>query len=63
MVRDLMAVAMVGMHQINDVFMGVDMLLDLGVMFRDNLRQFGEVMGDRAGVRRQQHTNRQGDGQ
>jgi hypothetical protein len=63
MIRDLMAVAMVGMHQINDVFMGVAMLFDLGMMLGDDLCQFSEVMGDRAGVRRQQHTNRQGDGE
>ena len=63
MIRDLMAVTMVGMHQINDVFMGVAMLFDLGMMLNDDLCQFSEVMGDRAGVRRQQHTNRQSDGE
>jgi hypothetical protein len=63
MVRDLMAVAMMSMHQINDVFMGVAMLFDLGMMLGDDLCQFGEVMGDRAGVCGQQHTNRQGDGE
>lgn len=63
MICDLMAVAMVGMHQINDVFMGVAMLFDLGMMLGDDLCQFSEVMSDRAGVRRQQHTNRQSDGE
>jgi hypothetical protein len=46
MVRYLMAVAMKGMHQIKDVFMGVTMLFDLGVMLSNDLRQFGEVMCD-----------------
>ena len=63
MVRDLMAVAMIGMHQVNDVLMGVAMFFNLGMMFGDNLCQFVEVMGDRAGVCGQQHTNRQGDGE
>ena len=46
MIRDLMAVAMICMHQINDVFMGVAMLFDLGVMLGDDLCQFVEVMRD-----------------
>lgn len=58
MIRDLMAVSMIGMYQINDVFMGVAMLFDLGMMFSDDLCQFGEIMSDRTGVRRQEHTNR-----
>ena len=62
MIRNLMAVAMIGMHHINDVFMGVAVFFNLGVMFRDDLCQFGEIMGDRTGVRRQEHTNRQSDG-
>jgi hypothetical protein len=63
MVRDLVAVVMIGMHQVNDVFMCMSMCFDLGMMFRDDLCQFGEVMGDRTGVRGQEHTKRQGDGQ
>jgi len=63
MIRDFMAVAVIGMHQINDVFMGVAVLVDLGMMLGDDLCQFSEVMSDRAGVRRQEHTNRQGDGE
>ena len=46
MIRDLMDVVMIGMHQVNDVFMGVAMFFDLGVMLSNDLRQFGEVMGD-----------------
>jgi len=62
MIRDLMDVVMIGMHQVNDVFMGVAMFCNLGVMFRDDLCEFREIMGDRTGVRRQEHTNRQSDG-
>jgi len=63
MIRDLMAVAVIGMHQINDVFMGMAMFFNLGMMLGDDLCQFSEVMGHRAGVRGQEHTNRQGDGE
>jgi hypothetical protein len=63
MIRDLMAVAMIGMHQVNDVFVGMAMFFDLDMMFRDDLCQFGEVMGDGTGVCGQEHTNRQSDGQ
>lgn len=62
MIRDLMAVAIVGVHQINDVLMGVAVLFDLRVVFRNDLCQFRKIMGDRARVRRKQHTNRQSDG-
>lgn len=63
MIRNLMAVAMIGMHQVNDVFMCVAVFFDLGMMFRDDLCQFGEVMGDRTRVRGQEYTNRQCDGE
>ena len=63
MICDLMAVTMIGMHQVNDVFVGVAMFFDLGMMFRDDLCQFGEIMSDRTRVRGQEHTNRQSDGQ
>jgi wobble nucleotide-excising tRNase len=55
MIRDLMAVAIVGVHQINDVLMGVTMFFDLCVVFRDDLRKFCKIMGDRTGVRRKDH--------
>jgi len=62
-VRDFMAVVVIDMHQVNHVFMGVAMFFDLGMMFRDNLCQLGDIMGDRTGVCGQNHTNRQKDSQ
>lgn len=51
MIRDLVAVTMICMHQVSDIFMGVAMFFDLGLMLRDDLCQFCEVMGSRARVR------------
>lgn len=62
-ISNLMAMAMIGVHHINDVFMGVAVFFNLGVMFRDDLCEFREIMGDRTGVRRQEHSYRQSDGQ
>lgn len=62
-VCDLMIVVKICMHHIHYVLMGVAMFFDRDVMFRNYLRQFCEIMGDRTVVCRQQHTNRQSDGQ
>jgi hypothetical protein len=63
MIRDFMAMAMVGMHHIDNVLMGMPVLFDLGMMLGNDPRQFCEVMSDRTGVCGQKHTNRQCDGQ
>lgn len=59
MISNLMAVAMIGVHQINDVLMAVTMFFDLCVVFRDGLRKFCKIMGYRTGVRRKQHAHSQ----
>ena len=46
MIRDLMAMTMIGMHHINDVLVGMAMFFDLGMVLSDDLRQFSEVMSD-----------------
>lgn len=51
-IGDLVAMAVIGVHDIDDVLMGVAMFFDLGMMFGDDLCQFCEVMGNRTRVRR-----------
>jgi hypothetical protein len=60
-VRNLMAMTVIGVHQVHDVFMGVTMFLDLSLMVRHDLGEGCEVVGHGARICRQHDTHRQGD--
>ncbi len=62
MIRDFMAMIMIGMYQVNDVFMRVSVLLDLGLMVCNDFGECHKVVGHRTGVCRQHDAKRQGDG-
>jgi hypothetical protein len=46
MIRDLVAMAMIGVHHINDVLVGMAAFFDLGMVLSDDFCQSREVVGD-----------------
>lgn len=57
MVGDLMAVLMIGVHQINDVVMRVAMFFNLGMMRGDDLCDLRDVMRHGAGIAGQENAH------
>lgn len=58
----LMRVVLEGVHHIHDVFMGMAMVFDLGLMLRHDLRNLGKIMRLTLHVRGQADTHHQNDG-
>lgn len=59
MVRELMRVPVISMQQIDDVFMGMTMMLDLSMMNGKELCQLNRVMGNVAHIRRRDDASHQ----
>ena len=57
-VRNLMAMTVIGVHQVHDVFMGMTMFLNLGLMVRHDLGEGCQVVGHGAGICRQHDADR-----
>ena len=58
----LMCMALIGMNHINDVFMGMAVIFNLGLMLGHDLCDLGKIMRLALRIRRHTNTRRQSDG-
>ena len=59
----IMGVSMIGIHYTDNVFMGMTVFVNLVAMVDGDLCYFSDIMSRHTGVGRQNHTDRQSNGQ